>query len=132
MAKENGIGFSTTVDDSGGTGRDISNDVTNLTLNTSAGLQDITGLDSSGLERLTLLRDGEVQFSGVFNDAALMSHAVLKDYDTAIRTVALAISGQTLSMEMLFESYNLSRGADGSLTWTATARLQSGTVPTWS
>jgi hypothetical protein len=135
MAKESGIGFSVTLDDSSGAGQDISNDVTNLSLNTTQGMQDITGLDSTAIERLGLLRDGEVALSGVFNDAAGQSHAVLKDYYATTggaRTMALAVSGQTLSMEMLIENYNLTRGTDGSLTWTATARLQSGTTPTWS
>jgi len=134
MAKETGIGFSVTVDDSGGTGRDISNDITNISVRTPRGVQDTTGLDKSGNERLLLLADGEVTLTGVFNDATNMSHAVFKTVPSTsvVRTVALAHSGQTLSMEMLFESYDLSRAADGSLTWTAVGRLADGTSPTWS
>lgn len=134
MAKESGLGFSVTVDDSGGTGRDISNDITNLTLSTPRGVQDITGLDKSGIERLLLLADGVVTLNGVFNDAANLSHAVFKTVPSSsvARTVAIAHSGQTLNMEMLFETYDLTRAASGELTFTATGRLSDGTVPTWS
>jgi len=57
MAKESGLGFSCTVDDSGGTGRDISNDVTNLDFATPRGIQDSTGIDVSAMERILLLAD---------------------------------------------------------------------------
>lgn len=131
------MGMTITVDDSGGTGRDISNDINSLTIGTPSNQQDVTGLDKSGIERILLLADAEVTFNGTFNDAADKSHAVFKNYRTIFagevgRTVAIAISGQTLSMEILFTSYNLSRGADGSLTWVATGGLADGTVPAWS
>lgn len=137
MAKESGLGFSVTVDDSAGTGRNISNDIKNVSVRTPSGIQDITGLDKSAIERLVLLADGEVTLNGVFNDAANMSHAVFKDYRTLLagqvgRTVALAHSGQTLSMEMVAENYDLTRADDGSLTWAVTLRLSDGTVPAWS
>ena len=79
MAKESGIGMSTTVDDSGGTGRDISNDVTNVQFDTPRELQDVTGLDVSSRERLALLGDGSGTLNGVFNDAANLSHSVMKN-----------------------------------------------------
>ena len=125
------------VDDSGGTLRDISNDITNVSFGTPQNQQDITGLDKSAIERLGLLKDGQVTLNGVFNDAANLSHAVLKDFETVLagqsgRTVTIAISGQTLSMEMRFTDYSLTRGDDGSLVWTATAQLSDGTVPAWS
>jgi hypothetical protein len=137
MAKESGIGFTVTIDESDGNARDISNDVTSLQFNTSQGLQDITGLDKSAIERLGLLRDGELTLTGVFNDDSSKSHEVFKDYYTPVsgtfgRTVTLAISGQTVTMDMAIESYNLNRGSDGSLVWTATLRLDSGTTPTWN
>ena len=138
MAKEAGMGMTVTVDDSGGTGRDISNDITGITIGTPSGVQDVTGLDKSGMERLLLLADGTVSINGVFNDAATTgSHTVLKNYRTILagqvgRTVAIAVSGQTLSMEILFSDYSLNRAGDGSLTFTATGSLASGTVPAWS
>ena len=134
MAKETGLGFAVSVDDSGGTLRDISNDITNFTLNTPRGVQDVTGIDKSAMERLLLLADGQITLNGVFNDASNMSHDVFKTVpSTSVeRTVATVHSGQTLTMECLFSDYNLTRAADGSLTWTATGQLSDGTAPTWA
>jgi hypothetical protein len=137
MAKESGLGMSVSVDDSAGTPRDISNDVTSVDIRTPSNTQDVTGLNKSAIERLLLLADAEVVLKGVFNDAANMSHTVLKNYRTLKagevgRTVAIVISGQTLSMEILFENYDLTRAADGSLVWSATGKLADGTVPAWS
>src|SRR3989337_1338716 len=107
------MGMTCTVDDSGGTGRDISNDVTSITINTPSGVQDVTGIDKSGMERLLLLGDGSGTINGVFNDAATTgSHTVLKNYRTILagqvgRTLAIAISGQTLSIEAIFPTSEL-------------------------
>ena len=136
MAKE-APPLTVTIDDSAGAGKDISNDILTVGIRTPSGVQDVTGVDKAGMERLLLLGDGEVALTGVFNDAANMSHAVFKNYRTILagqvgRTVALAMSGQTLSMEMVAESYDLTRGADGILTWAVTLRLSDGTVPAWS
>jgi len=134
MAKESGLGFSCSVDDAAAAAQDISNDITNLSFSTPRGVQDVTGIDKSAMERLLLLADGTVTLNGVFNDAADMSHSVFKTVSSTsvARTVALGISGQTLSMEMLFADYSITRAADGSLTWTTTGQLSDGTVPTWS
>ena len=137
MAKDTGFPMTVSVDDSGGALRDISNDITNISFGTPQNQQDITGLDKSGIERLGLLKDGQVTLNGVFNDDTNKSHDVLKDFDTIFagevgRTVTIAISGQTLSMEMLFTDYALTRGTDGSLVWTASCQLSDGTSPSWS
>ena len=134
MAKEAGFAFTVTVDDSAGSGRDISNDIMSLAISTPRGSQDITGLDKSAVERILLLADGQVTLDGAFNPATNMSHDVFKRVSTTsvTRTVALAISGQTLSMEMLFTDYALTRANTGELTWSAPAQLSNGTAPTWS
>ena len=138
MAKESGLASTLSVDDSGGTLRDISNDVTSVTINTPSGVQDVTGLDKSAMERLLLLGDGSGTINGVFNDAATTgSHTVLKNYRTILagqvgRTLTFAVSGQTLSMEVILTSYDLNRAPDGSLTFSAPFQLSNGTVPAWS
>lgn len=131
MAKESGIGMTFSVDDSTGTLRDISNDVTDVGFGTPQNLQDITGLDKSAIERLILLADGTVSCTWVFNDATSRVFDVFKTR-TGTRTVTIAISGQTLSMEMLISDVSFTRAADGSFTGTSTLQLQSGTVPAWS
>jgi hypothetical protein len=135
MAKESGLGWTTlSVDDAGSTARDIRNDITNLSIATPRGVQDITGIDKSANERLLLLADGSVQLNGVFNDAANMSHSVFKTVpSTSVnRTVSIGVSGQTLAMEMLPTDYPLTRSNSGELTWAVPLVLSDGTTPTWS
>jgi hypothetical protein len=97
-------------------------------------VQDVTGIDKSAIERLLLLADATFEGTGVFNDAANMSHAVFKTVPSTsvARTVTLTVSGQTLANEMIFTDYPLSRSASGELTFTVPGQLSDGTVPTWT
>lgn len=135
MAKETGLGWTTlSVDDSAGAVKAIKNDITNFQFATPRGVQDVTGVDKSAMERLLLLADFSITLNGVFNPATDFSHAVFKTVTSTsvARTVTLTISAQTIAPELLFTDYALTRGQDGSLTWTAPGVLQNGTVPTWS
>lgn len=135
MAKETGLGWTTlSVDDSAGAVKVIKNDITNFQFATPRGVQDVTGVDKSAMERLLLLADFSITLNGVFNPATDFSHAVFKTVTSTsvARTVTLTISAQTIAPELLFTDYALTRGQDGSLTWTAPGVLQNGTVPTWS
>ena len=137
MAKQTGLGDYVAVDDSGGTVRDISNDISGgYGLNIAQELLDTTGLDKSARERLTGMSDGDVTLTGTFNSASNKSHDVFKTRTTA-RTVDIRIGGNTsgypkLAMEMMVASYNIARDTAGTLTWTATLNLSDGTVPAWS
>ncbi len=136
MAKQSGMGDYFAVDDSSGSLRTISNDVTSIGVNVGQALIAITGLDKSAVERLIGLADGSFSVSGVFNPTSNMSHDVFKTR-TGTRTVDYKIGGNTsgnpyLTMECLVDSYVLARGSDGSLTFTAGLQLQSGTSPAWS
>ena len=135
MAKVSGLGDYIAVDDSGGSARDISNDVTSVEIAIPQNLIEATGINNSAMERIVGLGDGTVSLSGVFNSASNKSHDVFK-VRTGTRTVTYAAGGNSsgkpkLEMEMLVAGYNLSRGSDGSMTWTAELSLQSGTTPTW-
>jgi hypothetical protein len=135
MAKENGLGWTTcSVDDSGGVARAIKNDITNLEFATPRGVQDVTGIDKSAIERILLLADFSITLSGVFNDAANAAHDVFKTVPSTsvARTVTLAVSGQTLANEVLFTDYPLSRSDSGELTFQVPGVLADGTVPTWA
>ena len=132
MTKESGIGMTLAIDDSGGSAQTITNDVSAVQFGTPQNLQDVTGLDKSAMERIALLNDATVQITvPAFNDDAGASFAVLK-ITSGVRTVAIAHSGNTLSMEMLLSDVQWSRNADGSLGATATFQLADGTLPTWS
>lgn len=134
MAKESGLGMTVSLDTSGGSLTDISNDITNCEWATPRETQDVTGLDKSAMERLLLLADFSATLNGVFNDDSAKSHAVLKTVPstTATRTLTILVSGNTLSNEVLVTDYSLNRGANGELSWTAPCSLQSGTAPSWS
>lgn len=137
MAKESGLGLTVTVDDSAGSGQAISNDITNLTWSMPSAVQDITGVDKSAMERQHLLADLSVALTGVFNDGSNKSFAVFKNYRTLYtaqvgRTTAIAVSGQTLTAEILYTDFGFTRAADGSLIWNAPGQLADGTLPAWA
>ncbi len=134
MAKEAGLGLTCAVDDSGGTARSISNDIQTVDWGVPRGVQDVTGINSSGMERLLLLADFTITIVGTFNDASNLSHDVFKTVSSSsvTRTVTLVHSGQTLPNETIFTDYALARSATGELTYTAPGLLNSTTVPTWA
>jgi len=136
MAKQTGLGDYLAVDDSGGTARDISNDIGDYGINIAQELIDTTGLDKSARERITGMSDSDVTITGFFNAASNKSHDVFKTR-TGTRTFDLRIGGNSssnpkLAMEMQVASYNITRGSDGSLGFTAGMNLADGTVPAWT
>jgi len=138
MAKTSGLGAQVTVADSGGTPRDFSNDITDFTLATPVALQDTTGIDKSAHERLALLRDLTSQLKGVCNFAANMSHAVLSTATTSAINRACVVaptsnhSTPQLPFNALIGSYDMTRGADGALTFQSDLSLADGALPTWA
>lgn len=135
LAKQSGLAWPTlSVDDSAGSAKDIRNNITNFQLATPRGVQDVTGIDKSAMERLLLLADASITLNGVFDAAANQSHTVFRTVPSTsvLRTVSLAIASQTLAMEMLFTDYSHNRAQDGSFTWSSPGVLADGTVPTWA
>ena len=134
MTKESGLGATVSVDNASDALKDISNDVTDFTISTPRAEQNTTGVDKSASERLQLLADGAFTINGVFNDDTNKSHVVFKTIPSTsvVRTVTIAISGQTLSMEMILSDYALTRSTSGELTWSVSCALADGAVPTWS
>lgn len=138
-SKETGLGWTTlSVETSGAVSKAIKNDVTNFSFSTPRGVQDVTGVDSSAMERLLLLADFSLTLNGVFNDAADFSHDVFKTVPSTsvARGFTLTVSGQTMGTtntpKLLFTDYALTRAASGELTWTAPGVLANAGVPTWS
>tara|TARA_X000000368_G_scaffold373939_1_gene325280 strand:- start:648 stop:1058 length:411 start_codon:yes stop_codon:yes gene_type:complete len=134
MAKVSGLGDYLAVDNSSGTPVDISNDVTSATFSNGQDLAVITGIDKSAQERLATLADGSVSINGVFNSAS--SHTVFSALGTA-RTVTYCVGGNSggnpkLTFEGLIENYDLERGTDGTLNWSASVQLSNGTALAWS
>ena len=134
MAKESGLGMTISVDDSGGVARAIGNDIPSVVFATPRGVQDVTGINKSAIERILLLADFTITITGVFNDAANLGHDVFKTVPSTsvARTTTIVHSGQTLPGEILYSDYSFTRAATGELTYTAPGALGDGTVPTWA
>lgn len=124
------------MDLSDGTLTDIKNDVTNLQFSTPRGVQDVTGVDKSAMERLLLLADMSLTLNMVFN--ATGSHLVFRTVPSTsvAREFTLTVGGVTLGTTgtptLLFTDYALTRAAGAELTSTAPGVLANGVVPTWS
>jgi hypothetical protein len=134
MAKTSGLGWTTfAVDDATGTPQDLKDDFLSLDVSTPRSPIDVTGLGKYAMERLLGLADATVGGGLAYNPAADMGHAVFRTMSSTSvpRTVSLEHSSQTLAMEMLITTYDLSRGSDGKLTSKVELVLQDGTAPTW-
>lgn len=139
MAKESGLAWtSMSVDDAGGTLRDLRNDITSFNWNTPRGTQETTGIDKSAMERLLLHADMAASWSGVFNDAGNASHDVFKTVTSTsvAREILLNVSGQILGttpqVTLLLTDYALTRAQGGELTWQVPGSLANGEIPTWT
>lgn len=135
MAKQNGLGWTTaTIDDASGTPVALVNGFTNLAIATPRGVQDVTGLDKSAIERILGLADMSVTLAGPVDFGAGGTHSVFSTVpSTSVpRTVALGIGGKSLTAELLFTDYPLTRAASGEFTFTVPGVLASGVVPTWA
>lgn len=141
MAKTSGLAVTTLgVGDSGNTVRDIRNDVNNFQFSTPRGVQDVTGVDKSAIERLLLLADFSLTLNGTYNPtASTSSHAVFSTVpSTSVnRTFNLTFNSTpaaslNIASGVIFTDYALTRSAAGELTWTAPGVGSAGIVPTWS
>lgn len=136
ISKQSGLSWTTlSVDDSAGAVEAIRNDITNLAFSTPRAVQDVTGIDKAAMERLLLLADFSITLNGVANFASTPSaHDVFSTVSSTsvARTVSIGIGGKTLPNETLFTDYQLTRGNDGALTWTAPGVLTGGVVPLWA
>lgn len=129
MAKQTGLGarlWAGTVDISGDTGAID-------TIAESRAQLDVTGIDKSYMERLPGLGDGSIDFSGFFNNAG--NHPVLSALGTANMIVTAAFGtapGESAaSLSGAQASYNVTRGADGSLLNQASFTSRSGFGVEW-
>ena len=134
MAKEAGA-ITVALDDGAGTAKTISNDITSMDFATPRGVQDVTGVNKTSVERLLLLADFSATLNGVFNDATDYSHAVLKTVPSTstTRLITITASGQVLAVETLVTDYALTKAITGELAWRAPCVGQGTTdPPTWA
>lgn len=125
MAKQSGLGDNFWVD-----GYDLSGDVGELSrIGGGPAVLDVTGISSSGYERIGGLRDGAVEFTSFFNDATGRAHELLSalptsDVDAAYaRGTTLGSPAAVLRAKQI--NYDPTRGTDGSLTIAVSAQANS-------
>jgi hypothetical protein len=123
------------VDNSSGTPVAIKNDFTNFQFSTPRGVQDVTGVDKSAIERILLLADCSMTLNGPWDStSAANSHSVFSTVPSSsvARTVTMVVNAATFPNEILFTDYPITRSTAGELTWAVPGVLADGTVPTWS
>jgi hypothetical protein len=130
MAKESGLGHYLFCG-----GFDLSGDVGMVdSIISRRNLLDVTGIDKSAPERISGLRDGEINFNSWFNPSASQEHPALSTLLTTDRLVqyhAGATVGQSAAgLNAKQVNYDPSRGADGSLALSVQA-LGNGSPVEW-
>lgn len=135
MAKVTGLAQTTlSVSDSSASQQAIINDITNWQFATPRGVQDVTGVNKSAIERLLLLADFSITLNMVFNPAANAQHDVFKTVPSTsvARLTTIVTNGKTMAPNVLYTDYQLTRPQTGELTAQAPGVLADGAVPTWS
>jgi hypothetical protein len=117
VAKVNGIPTSFSIDTTAGTPTDISDLVGECTVNTSRALQDVTGLDKDGTERITLRGDFSIDVTGFEDDGTDIDDIFLDPAN--LRSLSIVFPNRTFAAEVVIGSFTETRGADGSIGWTA-------------
>ncbi|HET9889644.1 MAG TPA: hypothetical protein VFQ42_04010 [Mycobacterium sp.] len=122
------------MDDSSNVQQAIKNDFTNLDFATPRAVQDVTGIDKSAIERLLLLADFTINLNGVFDPAANMAHAVFSTISSTSvnRLITIVVNGKTLAPTCVLTDYQITRAANGALTFKVPGSNANGAVPTWS
>jgi hypothetical protein len=121
MAKQTGLGDRLFID-----GYDLSGDIGSLQrIGGGPAAMDVTGIDKSAFERIGGRRDGGIDFTSWFNDAAGQAYPVLSALPTTDRTVSYfrgaAIGSPAASCIAKQISYDGTRGNDGAFTFTSSA-----------
>jgi hypothetical protein len=135
LAKVTGLAQTTlSVSDSSASQQAIINDITNWQFATPRGVQDVTGVNKSAIERLLLLADFSITLNMVFNPAANAQHDVFKTVPSTsvARLTTIVTNGKTMAPNVLYTDYQVTRPQTGELTASAPGVLADGTVPLWS
>lgn len=121
MSKQTGLGAAFYVD-----GYDLSGDIGSLSrINSARGVTEVTGIDVSAMERLHTHRDGGMEWTAWFNDAAAQAHPVLKTIPSTDRQAMYchrATAGSPAAACVCKQlSYDGNRGTDASYVLNVTA-----------
>jgi len=121
MSKQTGLGDNLYVG-----GYNVSGDVGSLSrIGGGPALLEVTGIDKSAVERLGAVRDGAIDFTSFFNDAALQEHVALSGLATTDVLISYfrgtTLGNQAAGLNAKQVNYDATRGQDGSLTFDVNA-----------
>lgn len=135
MAKFAGLGLTLHIDDASGTPVEISDWVSDFSVNNSFGEQDVSSLSQFAMDRLQLTEDDTLSITmpGAVGDDTLMPvFFTTPRLPAAGRTVTIGYPNDWgYSFEAMIFSRNISRGQGGALSLTVEMRLTGGTAGTW-
>lgn len=119
MAKESGVG----IDQLFVAGWDLSGDVSAVqTIACRRAALEVTAINSSGVERISGLTDGEISFNTWYNSTTDQEHTALSSLPTADRTALYfhsnTVGSQAAGIVGKQINYDWARGQDGSLAGT--------------
>lgn len=122
MAKQSGLGDNLYVG-----GYNLSGDIGSLgTIGGGPAPLEVTGIDKSAIERIGGLRNGTIEFSAWFNDAAGAAHPVLSALPTTDRIITYcrgtSVGSPAAGMVAKQINYDPSRAADGALSESVSAQ----------
>lgn len=113
MTKQSGVGAALLVDEF-----DISGDIGAMSsMSYTRNIQDVTGLDKDGTERLGLRIDSEMSYSAFWNAAAGRSMAVLEPLEGALMTFCrrAELGAPTRTLTGVKSTWSVTRAIDGSI-----------------
>lgn len=121
MTKRTGLGDRLYV-----SGVDLSGDIGSIgSISSPRAVLPVTGINKEAVERLHGHRDGTIEFSAFFNDAAAQAHPTFKTLPTSDRIVSYfngaAVGRAAAAMVGKQINYDGTRGEDGSLTFAVQA-----------
>jgi hypothetical protein len=129
MAKMSGLPTSFSIDDSAGSPATFSSQVATLGLDISQALQDSSGLDVTGTERIPLRGDWSAPITGAAMEPADVV-PVFGDIRGERNIVVTYPGNVTFTGKCVIGTFGSSVNQDGSWNWTANVSSSDGSFPT--
>jgi hypothetical protein len=134
VAKQTGITGTVTIGDANGVSQTFSGNVQTFDIQQSRAQIDVTGIDKSFMERLPGLGDYSINLAGVYDGAGTATAIqTFASMGTALRAFTIVVGpvGTAVGTAAL-ASFNVARGGDGALNWTASLNCANGTAMAWT
>jgi len=124
--------------DSGGTPRDLSNDVNSVEAPSTGDTVEVSGFGDATKKYVVGLQDSQMRVQGNYNDAANMSHLVLSGVVAGTTGLQMkffprgsAIGAPRFQGSVLVSEYSVSSPIGGAVTWSANLVPFDTNPPAW-